>query len=119
MPDGRKYRSNLKEHKISVKLSTVELEKLDEAASSAGVNRSKYIRELLHGNGNVDVSFPKDRANLIRQISGIATNINQIARVVNTNGIIYESQLNTIKDLLKDIQLLLQEVLQQWRLRRS
>ena len=41
MSDGRKYRSNLKEHKISVKLSTVELEKLDDSAANAGVNRSK------------------------------------------------------------------------------
>ncbi|MGI6501622.1 MAG: plasmid mobilization protein [Anaerostipes sp.] len=119
MSDGRKYRSNLKEHKISVKLSTVELEKLDASAQNAGVNRSKYIRELIHGNGNTDLTFPKDRANLIRQVSGIATNINQIAKFVNTNGAVYELQLQTIRDLLKDIQQLLQEVLQQWRLRRS
>ena len=65
MSDGRKYRSNLKEHKISVKLSTVELEKLDDSAANAGVNRSKYIRELIRGNGNTDFTFPEDRANLI------------------------------------------------------
>ena len=85
MSDGRKYRSNLKEHKISVKLSMVELEKLDDSAANAGVNRSRYIRELIRGNGNIDFTFPEDRANLIRQVSGIATNINQIAKYVNTD----------------------------------
>ena len=119
MSDGRKYRSNLNEHKISVKLSTVELEKLDDSAANAGVNRSKYIRELIRGNGNTDFTFPEDRANLIRQVSGIATNINQIVKYVNTDRAIYEQQLVELRDLLKEIQQLLQEVLQQWRLRKS
>ncbi len=119
MSDGRKYRSCLKEQKISVKLSKVELEKLDESARKAGVNRSKYIRELIHGGGNADVTFPMDRANLIRQISGIATNVNQIAKVVNTNGFVYEQQMNRIQNLLAQAQQDLQEVLQQWRLRKS
>lgn len=101
MSDGRKYCFNLKKHEISVKLSTVELEKLDASAQNAGVNRSKYIRELLRGNGNTDLTFPMDRANLIRQVSGIATNINQIAKFVNTNCEVYESQLQTIRDLGK------------------
>lgn len=59
-----------------------------------------------------------DRANLIRQISGIATNVNQIAKVVNTNGFVYEQQMNMIQNLLAQAQQDLQEVLQQWRLRK-
>lgn len=119
MSDGRKYRSDLKEHKISVKLSLAELERLDNAATSVGVSRSKYIRELINGKGNVDITFPVDRANLIRQICGVAINVNQITKLANSQGIVYDNQITELKDLLKQIQELLQGVLQQWRLRKS
>ena len=46
------------------------------------MNESKYVRELiLHG--GVDATHAEDRKNLIRQISGIATNINQMAKRCN------------------------------------
>ena len=84
MADGRrKYRSDLKEHKITVKVSETELELVDTKAKDAGMNRSRYIRELIHGNGNIDSTFAIDRANLIRQVSGVATNVNQITRMRN------------------------------------
>mgnify|MGYP000820360264 CR=1 FL=1 len=54
MSDGRRmYHSDLKEHKITVKVSEAELELVDTKAKDAGMNRSRYIRELIHGNGNM------------------------------------------------------------------
>ena len=49
------------------------------------MNESKYLRELII-HGGVDSTHAEDRRNLIRQISGIATNINQMAKVANTHG---------------------------------
>lgn len=52
MADGRKkYRLDLKEHKITVKVSEAELELVDENAAKVGMNRSRYIRELIYGKG--------------------------------------------------------------------
>ena len=120
MADGRKkYRSDLKEHKITVKVSETELELVDENAAKVGMNRSRYIRELIHGNGNVDSTFAEDRANLIRQVSGVAVNVNQIARMVNTNRFLRSSDLIRMEVKLDRMLEIFREVLDAWRLRKS
>lgn len=120
MADGRKkYRSDLKEHKITVKVSEIELELVDKKAKDAGMNRSRYIRELIHGNGNIDSTFAIDRANLIRQVSGVATNVNQIARMVNTNKFLGSSDLFDIELKLDRLLKIFREVLDEWQLRKS
>lgn len=120
MADGRKkYRSDLKEHKITVKVSEAELEQVDENAAKAGMNRSRYIRTLIHGNSNVDSTFAIDRANLIRQVSGVATNVNQIARMVNTNKFLRSSDLYDIELKLDKLLKIFREVLDEWQLRKS
>ena len=53
------------------RLSEYELRKLSEDAKAAGMNESKYLRELII-HGGVDATHAEDRRNLIRQISGIA-----------------------------------------------
>ena len=120
MADGRKkYRSDLKEHKITVKVSEAELELVDENAAKVGMNRSRYIRELIHGNGNVDSTFAEDRANLIRQVSGVAVNVNQIARMVNTNRFLRSSDLISMEVKLDRMLEIFREVLDVWRLQKS
>lgn len=120
MADGRKkYRSDLKEHKITVKVSETELELVDENAAKVGMNRSRYIRELIHGNSNVDSTFAEDRANLIRQVSGVAVNVNQIARMVNTNRFLRSSDLISVEVKLDRLLEIFREVLDVWRLQKS
>ena len=120
MADGRKkYRSDLKEHKITVKVSEAELELVDENAAKVGMNRSRYIRELIQGNGNVDSTFAEDRANLIRQVSCVAVNVNQIARMVNTNRFLRSSDLIRMEVKLDRLLEIFREVLDVWRLRKS
>ncbi len=119
MADGRKkYRSDLKEHKITVKVSEAELALVDTRAKEVGMNRSRYIRELINGNGNVDSTFAEDRANLIRRVSGVAVNVNQIARMVNTNKLLRSSDLFSIERKLDKLLELFREVLEIWRLRK-
>ena len=38
------------------------------------------IRELIRTGGNIDTSYPEDRAKIIRVIAGIANNINQVVK---------------------------------------
>lgn len=119
MADGRKkYHSDLKEYKISFKLSETDYRKLEKDAKQSGVDRSKYLRALVQGANGIDKEFPIDRATLIRQITGIATNVNQIARYANSQGAIYFSEMDKLQVLLQEIKRLLEEVLEVWRLRR-
>lgn len=100
-------------------ISSAELELVDENASKAGMNRSRHIRELIHGNGNVDSTFAEDRANLIKQVTGVVVNVNQIARMVNTNKLLRSSDLFSIEWKLDRLLELFREVLDVWRLRKS
>ncbi len=116
MADGnRRYKSDKKVYKVSFKLSETELLKLESDARKAGKNRSEYLRELVKNSKGVDTTFAADRSTFIRQITGIATNVNQIAKVVNTQGFAYTSDIDGLKRDLEDIKRLTQEVLSVWQ----
>ena len=116
MADGNKrYKSDKKVYKVSFKLSETELLKLESDAKKAGKNRSEYLRELVKNSKGVDTTFAADRSSFIRQITGIATNVNQIAKVVNSQSFAYSSDINKIKRDLEDIKRLMQEVLVTWQ----
>lgn len=120
MADGkRKYCSNKKERKVTFKLSENDYLKLMENVKEAGLDKSKYLRALVQNGGKVDFTFPKDRTNLIRQITGIATNINQITKVANTMSYVPFQDLKDIKEALLEIQRLLREVLTVWQSQKS
>lgn len=120
MADGkRKYCSNKKERKVTFKLSENDYLKLMEDAKEAGVDKSKYLRALVQSGGKIDFAFPKDRTNLIRQITGIATNINQITKVANMMSYVPFKDLKDIKEALLEIQSLLREVITVWQSQKS
>lgn len=115
----RKYCSDKKERKVTFKLSEDDYLKLMEDAKEAGVDKSKYLRALVQSGGKIDFTFPKDRTNLIRQITGIATNINQITKVANMMSYVPFKDLKDIKEALLEIQRLLREVLAIWQSQKS
>ena len=116
MADGnRRYKSDKKLYKVSFKLSEEDKRLLEEGAKKAGMNISEYLRNLVRGGGNVDASFTTDRGNFIRQITGIATNVNQIAKVVNTQGYGYTRDILAVKQDLEDVKRLMREVLMVWQ----
>jgi len=115
----RKYCSDKKERKVTFKLSENDYLKLMESAKEAGVDKSKYLRALVQSGGKIDFTFPKDRTNLIRQITGIATNINQITKVANTMSYVPFQDLKDIKEALLEIQRLLRKVLLVWQSQKS
>lgn len=116
MADGnRRYKSDKKLYKVSFKLSEEDKRLLEEGEKKAGMNISEYLRNLVRGGGNVDASFTTDRGNFIRQITGIATNVNQIAKVVNTQGYGYTRDILAVKQDLEDVKRLMREVLMVWQ----
>lgn len=116
---GRKYKSDIKNRKVSVKLSESDYEKLCTDAGNVGLNISEYMRELISSGGKVDTTYADDRAKLIRQVVGIATNVNQLAKRVNENGRVYYSDILNMQDYLKEVQHSMSEVLKVWQLQKS
>lgn len=116
---GRKYKSDIKSRKISVKLSENDYDKLCADAGKSGLNISEYMRELISSGGKVDTTYADDRAKLIRQVVGIATNVNQLAKRANENGRVYYLDILNMQDYLKEVQCSMREVLKVWQLQKS
>lgn len=120
MADGkRRYKSDRKDYKISVKLSEKDMDILKAALKRTGMTASAYIRELIRTRGNIDTSYPEDRAKIIRVIAGIANNINQAVKLGNSQGRLYYSDIDKLQNSLDDVKKTFGEVLEVWRLQRS
>ena len=120
MADGkRRYKSDRKDYKVSVKLSEKDMDILKAALKRTGMTASAYIRELIWTGGNIDTSYPEDRARVIRVIAGIANNINQAVKLGNSQGRLYYSDIDKLQNSLDDIKKTFGEVLEVWRLQRS
>ena len=109
----RRYKSDRKDYKVSVKLSEKDMDILK------GMTASAYIRELIRTGGNIHTSYPEERARAIRVIAGIANNINQVVKLGNSQGKLYYSDIDKLKSSLDDVKKTFGEVLEVWRLQRS
>lgn len=117
MADGkRRYKSDRKDYKISVKLSEKDMDILKAALKRTGMTASAYIRELIRTGGNIDTSYPEDRAKIIRVI---ANNINQAVKLGNLQGRLYYGDIDKLQNSLDDVKKTFGEVLEVWRLQRS
>ena len=74
----------------------------------------KYLRELIV-HGGVDVTHAEDRRNLIRQISGIATNINQMAKHCNESKWFGNVDVLKMTRALEEVIQLMKQLVERWR----
>ena len=77
-------------HFVSVRLSDIELENVDKAATTAGLSRSEYIRRTLL-NQEISVKYEivadmHELQKLVGEIGKIGSNLNQIAKHFNSGG---------------------------------
>jgi hypothetical protein len=93
--------------KIELRVTPAEKEKLKENAERAKMTMSRYILKLADEKPIIVVEeFPK----ALKEIRSIGVNINQIARIANSNNYIskkqieeYDGQYGKLLKLLKDI----------------
>lgn len=85
--DGRPKLSTTekKGYKVTVKFATVEYYSLKTKAKDAGMNLSLFIREALQ-RCEVKQRLSGIHLNYIRQLTGMANNLNQIAHKANAGG---------------------------------
>ena len=87
-------------HKVSVRLSDSEKEKLELNASLAGLKVSAYIRHIM---SNARPPIHKFDKAMIIQVAKIGNNINQIAKHVNIYKVIDGVVLKQIIDVNKKL----------------
>ncbi|HBZ25379.1 MAG TPA: plasmid mobilization relaxosome protein MobC [Rikenellaceae bacterium] len=70
---------------VNLKMATGEYYSLKAKARSAGITRSEYIRQCIQSS-IVKQRLSSEQLGYIRQLTGMANNVNQIARKANTVG---------------------------------
>ena len=94
---------------MSIRVSERERRQIEEKAMATGLAASAYIRTMALDDGNVDTTIHEDRQKLMHELSAIGNNINQIARMANTNLFISKSDVQDVKEELRQIQRLLMQ----------
>ena len=73
-------------YRVAVKLAAADYFRLLTQAHEAGVSPSEYMRECFR-NGHVKERLSEEHAAHVRNLCGMANNLNQLARKANANGL--------------------------------
>lgn len=94
---------------ISIWLNDRELSHLKRLSEKSGLKSDPLIRSLIMGQ-EVREKPSEDYCLILRELSAIGNNINQIARVANTNGSIGSEEISRVAAMLNDIWTLIKGV---------
>ena len=83
---GRPLKAVRKDIRISVRFNRQEYFILKERAASAGIKPSVFIRQAAI-KAKITTRLSTEEVQLIRQLAGMATNINQVARACHREGL--------------------------------
>lgn len=82
--------------RVSLRLDSTEYAHLKQLSMDTGLKMEPVIRRLIVG-AELRPRPPDELAELLRQLSGMAVNINQIAKVANASGFIRMEDIAHIK----------------------
>lgn len=82
--------------RVSLRLDSTEYAHLKQLSMDTGLKMEPMIRRLIVG-AELRPRPPDELAELLRQLSGMAVNINQIAKVANASGFIRMEDIAHIK----------------------
>ena len=82
--------------RVSLRLDSAEYAYLRKLSTDTGLKMEPVIRRLIVG---AELRFhpPGELTELLRQMSGVAANINQIAKVANASGFVRMEEIDHIK----------------------
>ena len=95
-------------HVIPVRLNAKELRFLEEQVEKSGLSREEYIRSLVIG-GEVRARPCEHHTELLRKISGLCNNANQLAHVANGTGMAGEASVQEMLQISKETWRLVKE----------
>ena len=82
--------------RISLRLDSAEYEHLKQLSADTGLKMEPVLRSLIVG-AELRPRPPDELPELLRQLSGMAVNINQIAKVANARGFVRMEDIDRIK----------------------
>ena len=82
--------------RISLRLDSAEYEHLKQLSADTGLKMEPVLRRLIVG-AELRPRPPDELPELLRQLSGMAVNINQIAKVANARGFVRMEDIDCIK----------------------
>ena len=88
-------RNNVKQ--ITIRLTADEYAHVKQLSKDSGLKMEPAIRRLIMG-VNLRPRPPDELPELLRQLSGIGTNINQIAKVANASGYVRKEDIQSIME---------------------
>ena len=88
-------------HVIPVRLNTKELRFLEEQVEKSGLSREEYIRSLVMG-GEVRARPCEHHTELLRKISGLCNNANQLAHRANSTGVAGQQSVDEMTRVAKE-----------------
>ena len=97
-------------HVIPVRLNAKELRFLEEQVEKSGLSREEYIRSIVMG-GEVRARPCEHHAELLRKISGLCNNANQLAHVANAAG---RAETESVREMLRISKEVWQIVKEEW-----
>ncbi len=82
--------------RISLRLDSAEYAHLKQLSADTGLKMEPVLRRLIAG-AELRPRPPDELPELLRQLSGMAVNINQIAKVANARGFVRMGDIDRIK----------------------
>jgi len=98
-----------------IRLSEEERRQAEHDARASNMKASDYVRYLITRAGKADTSFAYDRRDLIRQISGLCNNYNQMTKTANGCGYVFDSTMKDANHLMEQIKEKMKELADKWR----
>ncbi len=88
--------------RFSLWLNDEEFARLDKDAQIAGLKKEQYIRKLIMGN-EIRPHPPDEFAKILRELSAIGNNVNQLAYKANGLGVIYINEVRDVQGALTNL----------------
>lgn len=89
-------------HVIPVRLNAKELRFLEEQVEKSGLSREEYIRSIVMG-GEVRARPCEHHTELLRKISGLCNNANQLAHVANSTGFAGRQSVDEMTRIAREV----------------
>ena len=91
---------------VLIRFSDKELEALNLNVEKSGLSRESYIRAILNGKTIKELP-PMDFINVLKELRHISTNMNQIALVANSTGLVdraaYSANYSRLQEVIGEI----------------
>lgn len=88
--------------RFSLWLNNEEFDRLEKDAQIAGLKKEPYIRKLIMGT-EIRPRPPDEFAKILRELSAIGNNVNQLAYKANGLGLIYINEVRNVQDALTNL----------------